>query len=161
MEATRRGKGGGHHRGVSLRLLDTRRAEGARVWDPEGQKALDAVHEGVERRAGVTLTKVIRCEAAHEAVEAETAHSLATEAEALVDVATHDQPPAGDHLAMLVDGEHAGPKGSTGAAREDAEVICVLKVIGEHDAADVEQCGQVRDRKTPHTPGVLEFVGDA
>ncbi len=37
----------------------------------------------------------------------------------------------------------------------------VLKVLGKHDIAEVEEAGELGDGEVPHTPGVLELVGDA
>jgi hypothetical protein len=64
-------------------------------------------------------------------------------------------------LAMLIDGQDAGPEGMAGAAREDAEVVCVLKFLDEHDVTDVKQRCQLRDREVPHAPSVLKLVRDA
>ena len=46
-------------------------------------------------------------------------------------------------MTRLVDGKDAGPEGLAGAASEDAEVVGVLKVLGEHDVAEVEEGGQL------------------
>ena len=107
-------------RGVEGRVVETtadrfrlRGGEPARVGPrgrsrgPAGQEALDAPHEGVEGGAGVALAKVCRREPADEAVDAEAAHGLVTEAEAGVGVAAHDQAPAPHDLAILIDSESA------------------------------------------------------
>jgi hypothetical protein len=123
-------------------------------------EALNGTHEGVEGGAGVPLSEVGGGKAAHEAVDAEATHSLVAEAEAGVRVASHDETPPADDLAVLVDGEDTGPKGLPSAASEDAEVVCVLKVLGKHDVAEVQEGSQLRDREVPHTPGVLILVGN-
>ncbi len=78
---------------------------------PAGQELLDAPHQGVEGRAGVTvvLAEVSRSEPADETVDANPAHSLVAETQAGVRVAPHDEVPPLDHLAVLIDGENAGP----------------------------------------------------
>jgi hypothetical protein len=107
------------------------------------------------------LAEVGGGEAANEAVDAETAHGLVAEAEAGVDVASHDEAPAAGNRAGLIDGEYAGPERLSGAAAEDAEVIGVLEVFGEHDVAVVKQCSKLRNREVPDAPRVLELVGEA
>ncbi len=62
---------------------------GRRRRPAAGQKPLDAAHEGVQRRAGVTLPEVGGREASNEAVDAETAHGLVTETQARRGVAAH------------------------------------------------------------------------
>jgi hypothetical protein len=102
--------------GVRPRLLGARGVEGALL--PRGaarKETLDAAHEDVEWGASVALAKVSRREASHKAVNAEVTHGLVAEAEARKDVAAHDQPPAGDHLAMFVYGEDPGPERPAGA----------------------------------------------
>jgi hypothetical protein len=123
------------------------------------EETLDAAHEHVEGGTGVSLAEVGGSEATDEAVDTKTAHGLVTEAEARGGVAAHDEAPELDHMAVLVDGEDAGPKGFARATREDAEVICVFQVLGEHEVALVEQGGKLRDGKIPHAPWVLEGVG--
>jgi hypothetical protein len=117
---------------------------------PARQQALDAAHQGVEWGSGIALAEVNRREPTQEAVDAETAVAGG------VDVAAHHEASASDHLAVLFYSVHRGPERSTSAAREDAEVVCILKVLIEHDVANVEKRGQLRDREVPHTPGVLE-----
>jgi hypothetical protein len=101
--------------------------------------ALDASHKNVERGTGVALTKVSRREASNETVNAKSAHGLVAKAEAGENIAAHDEPPAGDHLAVLVYCEDPGPERSTGATRKNAEVVRVLKVFGEQDVTGVKQ----------------------
>jgi hypothetical protein len=72
------------------------------------------------------LAEVGGSEATNEAVDTKTAHGLVTEAEARGGVATHDEAPELDHLAVLVDGKDAGPEGLARATREDAEMIGVF-----------------------------------
>jgi hypothetical protein len=62
---------------------------------------------------------------------------------------------------MLIDGENTGPEGPASAPGENAEVIRVLQVLSEHDVADIEEGGQLRDRGVPDAPRVLELVRDA
>ena len=135
--------------------------EGEGGGDSASQEALDAAHEGVEGRAGVALAKVGRGEAPDKAVDAEAAHGFVAEAKAGLRVTAHDQAPAPDDLAILVEGEAGRPHGLARAAAEDAEVISVLKVLGEHDIAGVEESGERRDREVPDAPGILILVGDA
>jgi hypothetical protein len=124
VETARRSGGEGHHRGVNLRLRGTGRAErGRRRRRPTRERTLDGAHQGIEGRAGVALAEVSRGESADKTVNADANHGLVAETEAGVDVAAHDEAPAGDHPAVLVNGEHAGPERPTGAARKDAEVI--------------------------------------
>jgi hypothetical protein len=100
-------------------------------------------------------------ETADEAVDAETAHGLVAETKAGVGVASHDETPPAHDLTVLVDGEYARPEWFAGAACEDAEVICVLKVLREHEVTSVEEGCKLGDGKIPYTPGVLVLVGDA
>jgi hypothetical protein len=104
---------------------------------------------------------VSRGKASDKAIDAEATHGLVTETKAGVDIAAHDEAPSGDDLAVLVNGEHTGPERSTGAAREDAEVIGILQVLGEHDVADIKESRELGDRKVPDAPGILELIGDA
>ncbi len=101
------------------------------------QKALDSPHEGVEGGARVALSEVSRSKAAHEAVDAEAAHSLVAEPEASVRVTSHDQAPTRDDAAVFVDGVDAGPGRFAGAPAEDAEVVSVLQVLGKHNITAV------------------------
>jgi hypothetical protein len=134
VEAARRSGGGGHHVGVSLRLRGTGRAEWrGRRRRPTREEALDGAHQGIEGGAGVALAEVGRGEPADEAINSEGTHGLVAETKAGVDIAAHDETPAGNHPAVLVDGEHAGPERSTGAFREDAKVIDILQILCEHD----------------------------
>jgi hypothetical protein len=103
------------------------------------EEALDSSHEGVERGAGVALPEVGGGETADETIDAKNAHGLVAEAEARGRVAPHDEAQSPHNLAMLVDGENAGPERLAGAACEDAEVVGVLKVLGKHDVAEVEE----------------------
>ncbi len=64
-------------------------------------------------------------------------------------------------LAVLVDGEDTGPERLAGAAREDAEVVRILKVFREHDITGVEEGRELGDREVPYPPGVLILVGNA
>ena len=82
----------------------------------------------VDRGSGVALAKVSLREAPNETVDAKSAHGIVAEAEEGENVAAHDEPPASDHLAVLVDCEDPGPERWTGAARENAEVVRVLVV---------------------------------
>jgi hypothetical protein len=91
-----------------------------------GKKTLNATHEHGEGGAGVSLAEVGGSEATDEAVDTKTAHGLVTEAEARGGVAAHDEAPELDHMAVLVDGKDAGPKGLARATREDAEMIGVF-----------------------------------
>ena len=77
-----------------------------------GEEVLNGAHEGVQRRAGAALAEVGRGEAADEAIDAETTHGLVAQAEAGVWDAAHDEPPAADDMALMVDGEDTGPKGA-------------------------------------------------
>ena len=123
--------------------------------------ALDAAHQSVEGGAGVALAEVGGGETADEAVDAEAAHCLVAQAEARPGVASHDEAPPADDLAVLVDGVDAGPERQARAAAEDAEVVGVLEVLSEHDVAHVEECGELRDREVPDAPRILKLVGDA
>jgi hypothetical protein len=76
-------------------------------------------------------------------------------------VASHDEPPPAHDLTVLVDGEYARPEWFAGAACEDAEVICVLKVLREYDVASVEKGSELGDGEVPYPSGVLVLVGDA
>jgi hypothetical protein len=144
--ATRRDGGEEPQGGVSLRLRGTGRVEGGgRRRRPSREKALDGAHQSIEGGAGVALAEVSRGKPANKAINAEATHGLVTEAEAGVDVAAHDEAPAGNHPAVLVDSKHAGPERSTGAAREDAEVICILEILSEHDVTDVEEGRELGD----------------
>jgi hypothetical protein len=40
-------------------------------------------------------------------------------------------------------------------------VVSVLEVLGKQDVAEVEKACELGDGEVPHTPGVLELVGDA
>ncbi len=51
-----------------------------------------------------------RGEPADKTVNAEATHGLVAETKAGVDVAAYDEAPAGNHPAVLVDGEHVGPE---------------------------------------------------
>jgi hypothetical protein len=53
------------------------------------------------------LAEVGRGEAADEAVNAEAAHGLVAQAQAGVWVAAHDEPPAADDVAVVVNREDA------------------------------------------------------
>ena len=80
---------------------------------------LTASHEGIEGGARVALAEVGSREAAHEAVDAESAHGLVAETEAGpagVQVAPHDEAPAGNDLAVFVDGTREGPRRAAGRA---------------------------------------------
>ena len=77
---------------------------------------LTASHEGIEGGARVALAEVGSREAAHEAVDAESAHGLVAETEAGVRVAPHDEAPAGNDLAAFVDGTREGPHRAASAA---------------------------------------------
>ena len=101
------------------------------------------------------------CEAADEAVDAKAAHRFVAEPEAREGVAAHDEPPALNYAAVLVDGKGAGPEWFAGAASEDAEVVCVLEILGKHDIADVQHRRELRDGEVPDAPGVLHLVGDS
>ncbi len=81
-----------------------------------GKETLDGAHQSVERGARVALAEVSGGEAASEAVDAGAAHGLVAEAEAGEDITSHDEAPAADDRAALVDGEDAGPEGLPGAA---------------------------------------------
>jgi hypothetical protein len=100
-------------------------------------------------------------ETANEAVDTEATHCLVAQAEAAVGVAAHDQAPLLDDPPVLVDGENAGPEWLASAARENADVVRVLKVLREHGVAHIEQGGQLGNGKVPDAPRVLERVGDA
>jgi len=128
---------------------------------PAGKEALNAPHQGVEGRAGVALAEVGRGEAPDEAVDAEAAHGLVAEAEAGERVASHDQAPALDDLAVLVDTEDTRPERLAGATGEDAEVVGILEVLREHDVTYVEEGRKLGDREVPDTPGVLKLVGES
>jgi hypothetical protein len=39
--------------------------------------------------------------------------------------------------------------------------VGVLEVLGKRDFTEIEEGGKLRDGEVPHTPGVLELVGDA
>ena len=71
------------------------------------EEALNGAHEGVQRGAGVALAEVGRGEASDEAVNAEAAHGLVAQAQAGVWVAAHDEPPAADDVAVVVNREDA------------------------------------------------------
>ncbi len=45
------------------------------------------------------------------------------------------------------------------ATSEDAEVVGILQVFGEHDVAHIEESCQLADGKIPDAPRVLEEVG--
>ena len=128
---------------------------------PAGKEALNAPHQGVEGRAGIALAEVSRGEAPDETVDAEPAHRLVAEAEAGERVASHDEAPAFDDLAVLIDGEDARPERLASAPREDAEVVGILEVLREHDVAYVEEGRKLGDREVPYTPGVLKLVGES
>ncbi len=141
---------------------------GLRGGPPSGEKALDGTHQSVEGGARVALAKVGGGEAANEAVDAKTAHGLVAETEAGVDVTSHNEVRGAsgraDDRAGLINGEYAGPdspEGLPGAAAEDAEVIGVLEVFGEHDVAVVEECSKLGNGEAPDAPRVLELVGEA
>ena len=104
---------------------------------------MDSTHEGVERRASVALPEVGGGGAADNAVDAEAAHGLIAQAEAGRRVAPHDEAPAADDSTLLVDGEDTRPEGFAGASGKDAEVVSVLKVLGKHDVAVVEESGEL------------------
>ncbi len=80
-------------------------------------------------------------------------------AEASERVAPHDEAPALDDLAVLIDGEDARPERLAGAAGEDAEVVGVLEILREHEITDVEEGRKLGDREVPDAPGVLKLVG--
>jgi hypothetical protein len=82
---------------------------------------------------------------------AKTAHGLVAEAEARRRIASHDEAPPPYDLAILIDGEDAGPERLAGAAGENAEVVSVLEVLGKHDIAEVEKAGSWETEKY-HTP---------
>ena len=63
-----------------------------------------------------------------------------------------------DHLAVFINGEDTRPEGFSSAAREDAEMVGVFEVLGEHDVTDVQQRGQLGDREVPDAPRVLKEV---
>jgi hypothetical protein len=104
---------------------------------------LNSSHEGVERRTSVALPEVGGGEAADNAIDAEATHGLITQAEAGRRVTPHDEAPAPDDGAVLVNGEDARPEGFAGAAGEDAEVVRVLEVLGKHDVAVVEESSKL------------------
>jgi hypothetical protein len=159
VKAARRSGGEGHLGDVSPQLRDTGRAERRRRRRrPTGEEALDGAHQDIEGGAGVALAEVGRGKPADEAVNAEATHGLVAETEAGVDVTAHDEAPAGNHLAVLVDGEHAGTERSTSATREDAEVIGILQILSEHDVTDVKEGRELGDREVPDAPSVLELV---
>ena len=62
---------------------------------------------------------------------------------------------------MLVNDEDLGPHGAARAAGENADVVHILEILGEHDATMVEEGGQLPDGKVLHAPWVLELDGDA
>ncbi len=146
METARRSRGEGHRGGVSLRLQGAGRAEGGgRRRRPTREEALDGAHQGIEGGAGVALAEVCRGKTAYEAIDAEATHGLVAETKAGVNIASHDEAPAGDDLAVLVNSEHAGPEWPTGAAREDAEVKGILQILGEHDVTDIKESCELGD----------------
>ena len=66
---------------------------GTRWRVARSKEAKHRPHEGVERRAGVPLTKVGSSEAGDETVDAKAAHGLVAEAQARSRVASQDQAP--------------------------------------------------------------------
>ena len=148
--------GGRRSRGLAPRVRPRgRRGATAR------QEALDTPHEGVEGGPSVALAEMSSREAANEAINAEAAHGLVAEAQASERVTAHDQAPASDDLAMLVDSKREGPHRTASAPAEDTEVVGVLKVLDEHEVAVVKEGGQLPDREVPDAPGVLVLVGEA
>ncbi len=53
----------------------------------------------------------------------------------------------------------AVPERLADAAAEDAKVISVLEVFGEHDVAHVKECCKLRQGEVPDAPWVLKLVG--
>ncbi len=77
------------------------------VWRGEGgggarraRKRWIARIKALRGGTGVALAEVGRGETADEAIDAEATHGLVAETEAGVDIASHDEAPAGDHLAL-------------------------------------------------------------
>jgi hypothetical protein len=80
---------------------------------------------------------------ANEAVDAEAAHGLVTQAEAGGRVAAHDEAPLAYNLSILIDAENAGPEGLAGATSEYAEMVRILEVFSKHDVAEIQEGGQL------------------